>query len=71
MTAPRLSFSGSALKLIALLSMTIDHIACYGGVNGLTYDVMRSLGRIAFPVFAFLLVEGYIHTHSKQRTITA
>lgn len=61
-----IKLSGSALKLIALLSMTIDHIAYYCGVGGLTYEVMRSLGRIAFPVFAFLLVEGYVHTHSKQ-----
>lgn len=59
--------SSSALKLIALLSMTLDHIAYYCGVSGLAYEVMRSIGRIAFPVFAFLLVEGYIHTHSKQR----
>lgn len=65
MNYPKLS--GSALKLIALLSMTIDHIAYYCGVEGPAYEVIRSLGRIAFPVFAFLLVEGYAHTHSKQR----
>ncbi len=62
-----IKLSGSALKLIALFSMTLDHVAYYCGVHGMTYEVMRSLGRIAFPVFAFLLVEGYVHTHSKQR----
>ena len=32
-----------------------------------TYTAMRSIGRIAFPIFCFLLTEGYAHTHSKLR----
>lgn len=59
--------SGSALKVLALLSMTIDHIACYLMTDGVAYEVMRTVGRIAFPVFAFLLVEGFIYTHSRKR----
>ena len=49
--------SGSALKVIALVSMTVDHIAYYLMEHGTwTYDMMRTVGRMAFPIFAFLLV---------------
>jgi hypothetical protein len=61
------SLSGSALKVIALLSMTVDHIAYYFGIGGLAGELMRTLGRVAFPVFAFLLVEGFVHTRSRKR----
>lgn len=60
--------SGSWLKVIAILSMTIDHIAYYYGVNNpYVYELMRTVGRIAFPTFAFLLAEGYVHTRNRQR----
>lgn len=60
--------SGSWLKVIAILSMTIDHIAYYYGVsNPYVYELMRTVGRIAFPTFAFLLAEGYAHTRNRQR----
>lgn len=60
--------SGSWLKVIAILSMTIDHIAYYYGVsNPYVYELMRTVGRIAFPTFAFLLAEGYAYTRNRQR----
>lgn len=60
--------SGSALKIIALVSMTVDHIAYYLMEHGSwTYDMMRTVGRMAFPIFAFLLVEGYDHTRSTRK----
>ena len=60
--------SGSALKVIALVSMTVDHIAYYLMDHGtLLYDVMRTVGRMAFPIFVFLLVEGYGHTRSTRK----
>lgn len=76
---------GSTLKLIAILTMLIDHTAATIldrtlAVRGLSsyYDsdlmsiyyadvIMRYIGRIAFPIFCFLLVEGFIHTHSKWK----
>ena len=60
--------SGSALKVIFVVSMTIAHIAYYildqqlGMGYIWTYEVMRCIGRFVFPIFAFLIVEGYHHT---------
>lgn len=64
-TLPKLS--GSALKVIAILSMVIDHCA-YFLMDGNTvhYEVMRCVGRIAFPVFAFLVAEGFAHTRNRK-----
>jgi hypothetical protein len=60
--------SGSWLKVIAMLSMLIDHIAYYYGcVNPYLYELMRTVGRIAFPTFAFLLAEGFVHTRNRQQ----
>lgn len=57
-------FSGGTLKIIAIVSMLIDHTAAVLVEPGTTqYNIMRSyIGRLAFPIFCFLLVEGFIHT---------
>lgn len=73
----------SAFKVIALLSMAIDHFgaavvefwyikAAYAGApysNTLFqfYIVLRSIGRIAFPIFCFLLTEGFFHTGNRWK----
>lgn len=59
-------FDGHALKLIALLSMLIDHL---GAVFFPQYRFLRYIGRLAFPIFCFLLTEGYIHTRSRKRQL--
>lgn len=65
------TFSGSTLKIIAIVSMVIDHYAYFLMDNGtLLYDVMRCVGRIAFPVFALLITEGFIYTHNRKRYFT-
>ncbi len=48
------------LKIIALIFMVVDHIkyafpACYN-------EFTLYFGRIAFPIFAFCVVQGYLHT---------
>lgn len=83
----RRGIAGSSLKLIAIITMLIDHMAAVvlekliiankletakGWVASLSetdieklsylYYIMRGIGRIAFPIFCFLLVEGFIHT---------
>ena len=63
-----LHLSGSALKVIAIISMVIDHCAYYLMEHDtLLYEVMRCFGRIAFPVFAFLVAEGFRHTRNRMR----
>ena len=65
---PAFGLSGSALKVIAMISMVIDHVALYLMEQGtLLYETMRCIGRIAFPVFAFLIAEGFIHTRNRYR----
>lgn len=60
--------SGSALKIIAVVSMVIDHCAYYlMDGNTMAYEAMRCFGRIAFPVFAFLVAEGFAHTRNRMR----
>ena len=50
------------LKLIAIITMTIDHIGIIFGTP--FYNFLRAVGRLSFPIFAFLLTEGYVHTKS-------
>jgi len=52
------------LKLIALITMIIDHT---GAVFYPEYPVLRLIGRIAFPIYCFLLVEGYFHTRDVKK----
>ncbi|MBP5242417.1 MAG: hypothetical protein J6Z36_01860 [Clostridia bacterium] len=60
--------NGNTLKLIAAVLMVFDHAAIlflpYGSV---TYTVFRSLGRIAFPLFAYMLAEGCHYTKDKLK----
>ena len=63
-----LRLSGSALKIIAVLSMVADHCAYFLlELDTPLYSVMRCFGRIAFPVFAFLIAEGFANTRSRTR----
>ena len=52
------------LKIIAIITMTIDHI---GAVLFPQYLIFRYIGRLAFPIFAFFIVEGYYHTRDVKK----
>lgn len=56
--------SSNALKLIAAASMLIDHI---GVILLPQVAVLRILGRLAFPIFAFMIAEGCAKTKNKLR----
>lgn len=51
------------LKIIAVVAMIIDHIGAVFFPEALW---MREIGRIAMPLFAFLLTEGFLKTSSKK-----
>lgn len=51
------------IKIIAILTMTIDHVGFMLPDGPLNFT-FRIIGRIAFPLFAFMIAEGAIHTKS-------
>ena len=59
--------SSNALKLIACVSMLIDHI---GVMLFPSVTLLRILGRIAFPIFAFMIAQGARHTKNKLKYLT-
>lgn len=76
----KIDLSGNMLKIIACITMLIDHIGAsligtwmvqieditlYAQVYNL-YMGMRIIGRLAFPIYIFLLVEGFYYTHSRK-----
>ena len=52
------------LKIIALISMTCDHV---GDSLVHTTSFLNVIGRIAFPIFAFQISEGYQHTRDLKK----
>ena len=58
----RFSLTGNQLKLIAMLTMTIDHI---GAILLPQYRFLRIIGRLAMPIYAFMIAEGCHYTHDR------
>ena len=57
--------SSFALHIIAMIFMLCDHM----WATILDYEWLTCIGRIAFPIFAFLITEGYIHTSNINKYI--
>ncbi len=55
--------SNFVLKIIAIITMFIDHLG-YAICEKFSY--FNYIGRLAFPIFAFGISEGYKHTKSKK-----
>ena len=60
----RFSLSGTELKVIAAASMLTDHM---GAVLFPQLLFLRVIGRLAFPIYCFLLAEGAVHTHNMKK----
>lgn len=56
--------NANQLRLLAMLFMLLDHIwaVFYSGHMWMTY-----VGRLAFPIFAFQISEGFVHTSDVKR----
>ena len=59
--------SGTALKLIALGLMVLDHIHYFFEYTGLIPEWFSMLGRLAAPLFLFCVAEGFAHTHNRRK----
>ena len=56
------------LKVIAIVAMTIDHIAwMWVPATSPVGQLMHTIGRITAPIMCYLLAEGYIHTYNVRK----
>lgn len=64
----KMGLTSYEIKRIALCTMTLDHFAAYGSelpmINSYS-NILRIIGRIAAPLFLFILTESVHHTHNK------
>lgn len=56
--------TGNQLKLLAMLTMTIDHI---GFILLPQYPVLRIIGRLSMPIYAFMVAEGCRYTKNRTK----
>ena len=61
---PKFGFTNNQLKIIAMVSMLCDHIGILF-FPGLA--IFRIIGRIAFPIFAFMIAEGCRYTKNRAK----
>lgn len=64
--------NANQLKLIAITSMTVDHLASViwpGYQTQWWLILLHIFGRLAAPIFWFMIVEGYTHTHDLKKYI--
>ena len=70
----KIGLNRTALKWLALVTMLIDHVGAVLGeeffsIHGVPwlYSMLRCVGRLAFPIFAFFIAEGWHYTRSRKR----
>ncbi len=62
--------SSTQLKIIAMVLMLVDHIGAFLLTQqDRFYPIYRAIGRLAFPIFCFLIVQGMTHTRSVPKYI--
>lgn len=67
----KISLNVNQLKVIAILTMIIDHIGYYfeSNINNVIYIILRAIGRISMPIFAYLIVQGFFYTKNLKKYI--
>jgi len=67
----KISLTSNGLKIIAIITMIIDHIGYYfeNDMNHIIYIILRIVGRISMPLFAYLLVQGFFYTKDLKKYI--
>ncbi len=60
----KFGLTGNALKIFAMLAMLCDHA---GKILFPQYRILRMIGRLAFPIFAYMIAEGCFYTKSRGR----
>ena len=56
--------TSNQLKLLAMLTMTLDHIGVQMFPGALW---LRIVGRLAFPIYAYMIAEGCAHTRNRSK----
>lgn len=62
----KLHLSSFSLHLLAMILMLLDHL---GKTILLKYQFLTYIGRLSFPIFAFLITEGLLHTKNLKKYI--
>jgi len=64
----KFTLNSSHLKIIAMLLLLIDHVGYFFvpvyGDTATLYLIMRGIGRLGFPLYAFFIVEGIFYTRN-------
>jgi hypothetical protein len=63
----RFELTSFALHILAMLFMVFDHIWGVFATNGFLW--MTCIGRLTYPIFAFMIVEGYFRTKNLKKYV--
>lgn len=63
----KIKIDRSFLRIIAFVCMFLDHVAFTLMSPSILADSFRIVGRLAFPIFCYFLVQGFLHTSSRRR----
>lgn len=63
----RLNTDTNLLKLVAMATMLIDHT---GKMFFAQYNIMRIIGRLAFPIYAYCIAVGCVYTHNRLKYLS-
>ena len=60
----RFGLTGNQLKILAMIAMTCDHVGLQLFPQ---FPILRIIGRLALPIYAYMIAEGCRHTHDRKQ----